>query len=117
MEERAYGAVHDWGMARWVRPLLNIMFDGISDTVDYQLKEVLGSWDMGGGYYRFQVELSAAEEAMDDASSGNIEALKKHAEDLIAKDGKEALDHLCKQLVPHRVLPAIVPGGERSRAA
>src|SRR2546425_7949689 len=32
-----------WGLAGWARPILDVVFDGVSDTVDYQLDQLLRS--------------------------------------------------------------------------
>lgn len=35
------GPDHDWGYAQWVRPILNVIFDGVSGIADYQCKQIL----------------------------------------------------------------------------
>src|SRR5260370_31881858 len=44
-----------WGSARWAVPLLNIVFDGVSSTVDHQLRQLLPA-ESGDGqrYFRGQ---------------------------------------------------------------
>src|SRR5580658_7606193 len=37
----SYAEARTWGVARWAVPLLNIVFDGVSSTVDYQLRQLL----------------------------------------------------------------------------
>ncbi|MCO5062116.1 MAG: patatin-like phospholipase family protein [Kiritimatiellae bacterium] len=32
----------DWGQAQWIKPLLNIMMDGVSGVADYQCRQILG---------------------------------------------------------------------------
>jgi uncharacterized protein len=77
---RTFADIKDWGLIEWARPLLDVVFDGISDAVDYQLRHVLGD----GRYWRLQVELTAASDDLDDASADNIRRLRGHAEELIA---------------------------------
>lgn len=77
---RQWEEVKDWGLARWARPIIDVVFDGISDAVDYQLRHALGD----GQYWRLQVELTAASDDLDDARADNIRALRAHAEELIA---------------------------------
>src|SRR5829696_4690510 len=36
-----YDEVKGWGLALWAQPILNVVFDGVADTVDYQLRELL----------------------------------------------------------------------------
>jgi patatin-like phospholipase/acyl hydrolase len=66
----------DWGLAQWALPILSVVFDGVSDAVDYQLLQILGE----ERFFRFQVTLDTANDDMDDASPANIDALKKEAE-------------------------------------
>ena len=47
----------DWGLLSWVRPLFRIIFDGASDTVNYQLLHLLPETELGRAYYRFQRSL------------------------------------------------------------
>jgi hypothetical protein len=77
---RTFADIKDWGVIEWARPLVDMVFDGISDAVDYQLRHSLGE----GSYVRLQVELTEASDALDDASEGNLRRLRGHAEELIA---------------------------------
>jgi patatin-like phospholipase/acyl hydrolase len=87
-----YDDARHWGLIGWARPILDVVFDGVSDTVDYQLGQILGD-----RYHRFQAALRPARDELDDASERNIEDLKLAAEALI--DGRRAeLDALCAQL-------------------
>ncbi len=89
----------NWGLAEWLAPLFNMVFDGMADAVDYQLTQFLPACANGGRrYYRFQTRLSSASDAVDDASRTNIRALKLVAEDLI-RAHSSALDELCQQLL------------------
>lgn len=94
-----YKEVKGWGLALWAQPILNVVFDGVSDTVDYQLREIL-STDEGEArrYYRFQTVLDIGKDDMDDASATNIAALKTKARQII-DENDEVLDALCAQLV------------------
>lgn len=33
----------DWGYAQWIKPLINLMLDGIGGIADYQCKQILGN--------------------------------------------------------------------------
>jgi hypothetical protein len=78
--KRRFADIDDWGLVEWARPILDVVFDGISDAVDYQLRQVLGE----GRYWRLQVELTRASDDLDDASPENLRELRRHAEELIA---------------------------------
>lgn len=80
----------DWGLARWTRPLIDIMFDGQSDTTDFQLRQVLPPAEDGTPrYHRLQVDLEAELEDMDNVSPSTMEGLQKAARRLIAAHALE----------------------------
>jgi len=72
-----------WGLAEWSVPLVKILFDGVSDTVDYQMQQHLAA-NVGRKYYRFQGDLGGRT-AMDDASGENIQGLLRVAERIISR--------------------------------
>jgi patatin-like phospholipase/acyl hydrolase len=90
---RRFADVDDWGLVEWARPILDVVFDGISDAVDYQLRHVLG----GDRYWRLQVELTRASDDLDDASPENLRELRHHAEELIAASSDD-LDSVIEAL-------------------
>jgi len=95
----SYGETRTWGVARWAAPLLNIVFDGVSSTVDYQLRQLLP--DNPGGcqrYFRFQTTLDGHNHALDNTSPSNITALKGLAASLIEEETGN-LEKLCKKLM------------------
>ena len=81
---RPWSEVKDWGVLEWARPVLDVVFDGISDAVDYQLRHALGEQR----YWRLQIELHGASDDLDDARPENIAALERRAEDLISEQGE-----------------------------
>jgi patatin-like phospholipase/acyl hydrolase len=96
--EMPYEEVKGWGLALWAQPILNVVFDGVSDTVDYQLRELLRSEGDEKRYYRFQTKLDPGKHDMDDASAPNIQSLKTKAKEIISKNDAD-LGALCSQLV------------------
>jgi patatin-like phospholipase/acyl hydrolase len=94
-----YDKVKDWGLLEWAQPILNIVFDGSNDAVDYQLKELLSASEDGKPrYYRFQTSLSGdMGDRMDDASPENVTSLKRLAQEMIDKNSDD-LERLCQQL-------------------
>jgi predicted acylesterase/phospholipase RssA len=82
-----------WGAARWLRPVLDIVLDGVSETVDYQMRQILGE-----DYGRFQVSLQPGEEAMDDVRPRTLRALRLQAEGMCRERGGE-LERLAERLV------------------
>jgi len=77
--KRSFDEVKDWGLAEWAKPILDVVFDGTSDAVDYQLRHALED----GRYWRLQVELDMASDDLDDAGENNLKLLRQHADDLI----------------------------------
>ena len=75
-----YRDVRWWGQLQWARPVLDVVFDGVADTIDFQLGRLVGD----GNYVRLQTELRRANDDMDDASADNLAALRAEAEALIA---------------------------------
>jgi uncharacterized protein len=89
----AFEKARGWGALEWARPLIDVMFDGMSDVVDYQLDHVLGSQR----YYRFQTRLDRARDELDDASTRNLALLRREAAELISEAGPR-IDKLCAAL-------------------
>ena len=81
-----------WGIAQWAKPILDIVFDGVSGTVDYQMKQLLPD-----SYYRFQTTLDGHNHHLDNTGADNIASLKNLAADLIEKES-ESIDALCETL-------------------
>jgi hypothetical protein len=73
-----YDEACSWGIVQWAVPLLSIIFDGVSDAVDYQLRQILGA-----RHIRIQGRLEVARDDMDDASRAQLEALKIEAERIL----------------------------------
>ncbi len=82
-----------WGTVRWAKPLLDVVFDGVSSTVDYQLHQLLPPHH----YYRFQTALNGHNHGLDNASKDNIKSLMLLANGLINQE-EAGLDRLCDAL-------------------
>jgi hypothetical protein len=94
----SYGASRTWGVVKWAVPLLSVVFDGVSGTVDYQLRQLLPyAPEVRQRYYRFQTTLDQRNHSLDNTSPANIAALKGLAAELIRTQSAE-LDRLCEQL-------------------
>lgn len=102
-----YERAKDWGLAGWVRPLINIMFDGVCDAVDYQLKQLCCEKQDGPRYYRFDIELTDVNDDFDDASPGNLRMIKQAGMEL-ARATSNDLDRLCAHLSAPVPPPAAV---------
>ncbi len=71
--------VRGWGQLEWARPLIDVVFDGGAQTVDFELGELLGP----ERYVRFQTRLTEASDDLDDASDRNLEALRREGSRLV----------------------------------
>ena len=87
-----YDDVKDWGALEWARPLIDVVFDGGQDAVDFQLAALID-----GSYVRLQTRLEDASDDLDDASEENLAALTREAERLIA-DNNAVIDDVCERL-------------------
>lgn len=77
-KEYDYDKAKDWGMVQWVKPLIDIMMSGVSDVVDYQLRQMFEAVGVSGQYLRINTEMPIdVNPDMDDASPKNLQALKE----------------------------------------
>lgn len=74
-----------------------MVFDGVSDTVDHQLGELLQPKEGKRRYWRFQRRLDEGNDDLDDASRTNVRVLKLLAESIV-RDNSGELDNLCARL-------------------
>ena len=87
----AYDEAKDWGLAKWIKPALDIMMDGVADTVDYQLGQIFDAADVPDQYLRINGELPAnIDPAMDCVEPNNLKALKAFADKLF-EDNQQAI--------------------------
>jgi patatin-like phospholipase/acyl hydrolase len=94
-----YDEARNWGLLGWARPLLGVVFDGVSKTVEFQVRELCRASDgTPARFYRFQVNLAQyGNDDLDDASGTNLLALRKLADDMLDGRGDD-LAALCAQL-------------------
>jgi patatin-like phospholipase/acyl hydrolase len=83
-----------WGQLEWVRPVIDVVFDGVADTVDYQLRQLMPP----EAYLRMQPRLDRASDALDDASPTNLALLQEQARELVAQQSGE-LDRIAELLL------------------
>ena len=81
-----------WGRLEWAQPILDVVFDGAADTVDFQAEQLLPD----EGYHRFQVELPRGIE-LDDARPATITELRALGAQLVV-DRSEDLDEVVAAL-------------------
>jgi len=84
--------VTGWGAIEWVRPLIDVVFDGVADTIDFEAATLAKE-----RYMRFQAALRYSSDALDDASEGNLRRLEGDAERLIAERTAD-IESLCEEI-------------------
>lgn len=88
-----HAAASGWGSAQWTRPVIDVVFDSVSETVDYQLAQLLDS----DHYQRLQLTLTRARDDLDDAGARNLALLSEQAHELVSSRSSD-LDRLLEQL-------------------
>ncbi|HXA53554.1 MAG TPA: patatin-like phospholipase family protein [Solirubrobacteraceae bacterium] len=93
-ESISYERAQKWGLIQWAHPLLDVMMDGASAAVDYQLDQLLGA---DRGHYRMQTVLAGVSDSLDDASPANIKGLRKLAEEFLTRNAAR-VEQVCERL-------------------
>ncbi|MGH8078563.1 MAG: patatin-like phospholipase family protein [Lysobacter sp.] len=73
-------SAQEWGALEWAIPIIDVLFDGNTDSVDYIARQLVGD-----GYFRLQTELLIGLDDLDDVSSTNIAALEILAKDYLSQ--------------------------------
>jgi uncharacterized protein len=92
-EPLPYREAKHWGLFGWGPHIIDVVFDGITESVEYELQTILGP-----DYHRLQVTLEHSEEAMDNVSASNVDALVSLADDLVRRDPNGELAKACDAL-------------------
>ncbi len=94
-----YNQAKDWGMIGWIKPLISIMMSGVSEVVDYQLRQIYSAVKAPAQYLRINTEFPInVSSDMDDASQDNLNALKELGTETAQKFDKK-LDDFVKLLI------------------
>ena len=92
-----YDKARNWGKGSWVKPVISVMMDGVADSVDYQLRQIVPQTE--AQYYRFNAPLREASADLDVASRANVNALKRETRRIL--DDRETgarFEELCEKL-------------------
>lgn len=103
-KQYAYKSAKDWGLAQWVKPLIEIMMSASSQTVHYHLKQIFDtlSTDLKSNYYRLEPQVISADAEMDNASIANMKKLKEDALSYLSKeDIDKELDEIVEKLIKY----------------
>ncbi|MEZ5565734.1 MAG: patatin-like phospholipase family protein [Gammaproteobacteria bacterium] len=84
----------EWGALEWAVPIIDVLFDGNTDSVDYIARQLVGD-----GYFRLQTDLTTGLDDTDDTSATNIAALDRLATNYLRRKAtRESLDELARRL-------------------
>jgi uncharacterized protein len=88
----------DWGLAEWIRPVIEILSQGVSESVDYQMQYVIPAGSDGEKFYmRINPEIPEVNAEMSDVSRKNIEGLKTIAAKAI-EENEALIETACRVL-------------------
>jgi uncharacterized protein len=73
-----YEQARGWGGLEWASRIVDVVFDGVAETVDFEASRLLGD-----RYVRLQTVLDRASDDIDDASGRNLAALRAQGEELV----------------------------------
>lgn len=93
--------VKNWGMIEWVKPIIDIMMSGNTETVDYQLKALFGATDNERSYFRIEPSIHKASSEMDDASPKNLIHLKEAGLKYVEENSAQ-LDEIVTKLIQNK---------------
>ncbi|WP_196888880.1 CBASS cGAMP-activated phospholipase [Aureivirga sp. CE67] len=100
-----YKKAKDWGMVGWIKPIIDIMMAGSSQTVDHHLKQIFDTVEgqESYDYHRLEPKIVLAEPDMDDASIKNMNKLKEDALSYISNEAIYAeLHEIARKLLDYR---------------
>jgi patatin-like phospholipase/acyl hydrolase len=87
-------SAREWGALEWAVPIIDVLFDGNTDSVDYIARQLVGD-----GYYRMQTELLVGLDDLDDTSATNLSALAILSNEYLTRPAtKKMLAQLAKKL-------------------
>jgi patatin-like phospholipase/acyl hydrolase len=64
-------AAREWGALEWAVPIIDVLFDGNAESVDYIARHVVGD-----GYFRMQAPLTVRLDDLDDGSDTNLAGIE-----------------------------------------
>lgn len=79
-------AAREWGALEWAVPIIDVLFDGSAESVDY-----IGRHIVGDGYFRLQTPLTVGLDDLDDVSDTNLQALEALAAGYLREPATQAM--------------------------
>jgi patatin-like phospholipase/acyl hydrolase len=97
-KEYPHHRAKDFGMVQWVRPVIDIMMSGNSETVSFQVQKLFEAGENPEGFIRTEPGLHNASPDMDDASPKNLAALKEAGTKYVA-DNPDIINSIVRELI------------------
>ncbi len=107
LESYSHSQAKDWGLVGWARPILDILMNGIAQTVEYQMQKMFETTVEAGkqhDYFRLDAPLNGGEvdPAMDAASPRNMQRLRDIGE-RAARDQEAKLQQIAGLLLANGI--------------
>jgi patatin-like phospholipase/acyl hydrolase len=99
-----YKKAKNWGAVGWIKPIIEIMMSGNSQTVHYHLKQIFETLNENDkkDYHRLEPEIITADSEMDNASVKNLQKLKEDGLSYISNPNVDKeLDHIVEKLIKY----------------
>lgn len=100
-----YEKAKDWGAIGWIKPIIEIMMSGNSQTVHYHLTQIFDTLGLDNekDYHRLEPKILTADSEMDNASVENLRKLKEDALSYISNsDVDKELDDIVEKLIQYK---------------
>lgn len=93
-----YEEARSWGAVKWIQPIIDILMQGVSESVHYQMQYLLPNFTNGNPrYYRLNAQLAAGDSDMDNVSPENLNKLMEYGQKIV-KDNDASIDRICRTL-------------------
>jgi uncharacterized protein len=88
-------AAKDWGLIGWAGPLIDILMSGVSETVDYQLKQIFDAVKCPQQYLRLDADLAdhpSSAQDLDNADKANMRRLRDIGQEVAERNEQRLKD-------------------------
>ena len=94
-----YVKARKWGMVKWVQPIVDILMQGVSESVHYQMQHLLppSREHNAPRYVRWNIELDPDDSDMDNVKDDNLDRLAEYGLQLV-RDNDQQIDEICGYL-------------------
>lgn len=79
-------AAREWGALEWAVPIIDVLFDGNAESVDYIARHIVGD-----AYFRMQAPLTIGLDDLDDVSDTNLQGLETLADAYLRQPATQAM--------------------------